>query len=58
MAVGVGEGFEVAVEGAFEVVEVADYGERGWTWWKVLELSGLEEKLEKEKEKDVEERVG
>lgn len=57
MAVVVGEGFEMAVEGAFEVVEIADYGERGWTRWKILEVSGLEEKLEKEKENDIEKRV-
>jgi len=57
VAVVVGEGFEMAVEGAFEVVEIADYGERGWTRWKILEVSGLEEKLEKEKENDIEKRV-
>jgi len=41
----VGEGSEGAMEGALDVVEVADYGEKWWTWWEVLELSGLEEKL-------------
>ena len=39
-------------------MEVADYGERGWTWWEVLELSGLEDKLYEEKAKNAEERVG
>ena len=48
---------EKTMEGALEVVEVVDYGERWWTWWEVLELSGGEA-LKGEREKRIGESRG
>ena len=56
MVVLVREGSEGAMERALEVVEVADYGERWWTWWEVLELS--REALKGEREKSIGESRG
>ena len=46
------------MEGAFEEIEVADYGKWWWTWWKVFVLCSSEEKVESdEKRKEEEEKV-
>ena len=58
MAVRLGHALEETVKGAFEEIEVADYGKWWWTWWKVFVLCSSEEKDESdEKKKEEEEKV-
>lgn len=38
-------------------MEVANYGKRRWTWWKVSEFSGFENKFISKKENEENERV-
>ena len=58
VAVRLGHALEEAVEGALEEIEVADYGKRWWTWWKVFVLCSLQTEFESdEKRKEEEEKV-